>query len=566
MAAVQGLLKKHDTFEVDLQMHQQRIDELQRQGEELINAGNHHAKNIGTRMEQLVKHLILVKELAVRRLQKLRDNNAYMQFMWKCDVVESWIGDKEPHVRSTDFGRDLSSVQLLLNKQDTFDNGLNNFEHEGIQRVTELKDQLLEAEHEQSAAIEQRHQAVIQRWQQLLMNSLERRKKLTEAQAHFKNIEDLYLTFAKKASAFNSWFENAEEDLTDPVRCNSLEEIRALREAHTEFQKSLVGAEDDFRQLQELDRQIKSYNVGPNPYTWFTIEALSETWQNLQKIIKERELELQKEHRRQEDNDKLRREFARQANDFHQWLGDTPGEMMEASGSLEQQLDTIRRKAQDIKAQRAKLKKVEDLGALLEEHLILDNRYTEHSTVGLAQAWDQLDQLAMRMQHNLEQQIQARNQSGVSEEALREFSMMFRHFDREKLGRLDHQQFKSCLRALGYDLPMVDEGQPEPEFQRILDLVDPNRDGYVTLQEFMAFMINKETENVRSSEEIEMAFRALSKEFRPYVIAEELFANLTPEQADYCINRMKPYVDAASGRTIAGALDFEQFVQSVFMN
>ena len=38
-------------------------------------------------------------------------------------------------------------------------------------------------------------------------------------------MEDLYLTFAKKASAFNSWFENAEEDLTDPVRCNSVEEI-----------------------------------------------------------------------------------------------------------------------------------------------------------------------------------------------------------------------------------------------------------------------------------------------------------------------------------------------------
>ena len=105
----------------------------------------------------------------------------------------------------------------------------------------------------------------------------------------------------------------------------------------------------------------------------------------------------------------------------------------------------------------------------------LFSRYTEHSTVGLAQAWDQLDQLAMRMQHNLEQQIQARNQSGVSEEALREFSMMFKHFDKEKTGRLDHQQFKSCLRALGYDLPMVEEGQPEPEFQRILDIVDPNR-------------------------------------------------------------------------------------------
>ncbi|OUC44962.1 hypothetical protein D917_08726, partial [Trichinella nativa] len=94
------------------------------------------------------------------------------------------------------------------------------------------------------------------------------------------------------------------------------------------------------------------------------------------------------------------------------------------------------RKAVEVRAQRGHLKEIEELGALLEEHLILDNRYTEHSTVGLAQAWDQLDQLAMRMQHNLEQQIQARNQSGVSEEALREFSMMFKHFDKVKAGKL----------------------------------------------------------------------------------------------------------------------------------
>ena len=45
-------------------------------------------------------------------------------------------------------------------------------------------------------------------------------------------VEDLFLLFAKKASAFNSWFENAEEDLTDPVRCNSVEEIRVSFIAH----------------------------------------------------------------------------------------------------------------------------------------------------------------------------------------------------------------------------------------------------------------------------------------------------------------------------------------------
>lgn len=103
---------------------------------------------------------------------------------------------------------------------------------------------------------------------------------------HSIQVEDLFLTFAKKASAFNSWFENAEEDLTDPVRCNSLEEIRALRDAHDAFRSSLSSAEADFSQLAELDRQIKSYQVVSNPYTWFTMEALEETWRNLQKIIK----------------------------------------------------------------------------------------------------------------------------------------------------------------------------------------------------------------------------------------------------------------------------------------
>lgn len=53
--------------------------------------------------------------------------------------------------------------------------------------------------------------------------------------------------------------------------------------------------------------------------------------------------------------------------------------------------------------------------------------------------------------------------------------------------------------------------------------MDPNRDGYISLQEYMAFMISKETENVQSSEEIEHAFRAITSGERPYVLKEELY-------------------------------------------
>ena len=64
------------------------------------------------------------------------------------------------------------------------------------------------------------------RWQNLLADSDSRKQRLLRLQEQYRQVEDLYLTFAKKASAFNSWFENAEEDLTDPVRCNSVDEIK----------------------------------------------------------------------------------------------------------------------------------------------------------------------------------------------------------------------------------------------------------------------------------------------------------------------------------------------------
>ena len=98
---------------------------------------------------------------------------------------------------------------------------------------------------------------VIARWQKLLKESNDRKQRLLQVQEQFRQIEELYLMFAKKASAFNSWFENAEEDMTDPVRCNSLEEIFSLKEAHRQFQASLSSATADFEALAQLDKQIK---------------------------------------------------------------------------------------------------------------------------------------------------------------------------------------------------------------------------------------------------------------------------------------------------------------------
>lgn len=123
MAAVQGLLKKHDAFETDFAAHKDRCSDICEHGASLVAANNHHSDNIKQRCTQLEKKLENLNSLAIRRKTELLDNSAFLQFMWKADVVESWIADKENHVRSEEFGRDLSTVQTLLTKQETFDSG-----------------------------------------------------------------------------------------------------------------------------------------------------------------------------------------------------------------------------------------------------------------------------------------------------------------------------------------------------------------------------------------------------------------------------------------------------------
>lgn len=54
------------------------------------------------------------------------------------------------------------------------------------------------------------------------------------------------------------------------------------------------------------------------------------------------------------------------------------------------------------------LVKIEELGTRLEEKLIFDNTHTEHGRIDVAQKFNQLEQLNMRIQHNIEEQIQVR--------------------------------------------------------------------------------------------------------------------------------------------------------------
>ena len=127
--------------------------------------------------------------------------------------------------------------------------------------------------------------------------------------------------------------------------------------------------------------------------------------------------------------------------------------------------------------------------------------------------------------------------SGVTEEQLRDYTDSFKAFDKDNSGCLDHQELKTVLRALDLNLPVVEEGQPDPEFEAILQQIDPNADSTVSLDEFIRFMIHRETVNIETAKEVSTAFRAAAGE-KAFITQAELKKTLTAEQAvsESCFN------------------------------
>ncbi|ELK37929.1 Spectrin alpha chain, erythrocyte, partial [Myotis davidii] len=557
LQGVQNLLKKHRRLEGELMAHEPAIQNVLDMAEGLGDKAAVGREEIQERLAQFVQHWEQLKELTKARGLQLEESLEYLQFMENAEEEEAWINEKEAMVARGDSGDTLAATQSLLKKhegldndfavhearvqnvcaqgegilsKDTLDASVQSFQQERLGKITDLKDQLVAAQHSQSKAIEERHAALLRRWEQLLAACAAHRQKLLEKQLPLQKAEELFMEFAHKASAFNHWCENAEEDLSENVHCVSLNEIRQLQKDHEAFLASLAKAQEDLNYLRELDQQIKSLHVPSSPYTWLTMEVLERMWNHLPDIIKEREQELQKEEERQVKNFEMCQEFEQNASAFLQWILETR-KLIRFLFSLPSlgvvpwvtlSLLLFQRKQKEIQLMKRQLTKIEDLGDNLEEALVLDIKY---STIGLAQQWDQLYQLGMRMQHNLEQQIQAKDTIGVSEETLKEFSTTYK------------AQFLILL---------------------------SDRKGYVSLEEYTSFLIDKESENIKTSDEIENAFQALA-EGKNYITKDDMKQALTPEQVSFCASHMQQYVDPR-GRSHPAGYDYVGFTNSFFGN
>uniref|UniRef100_A0A3Q4G786 Actinin alpha 3b n=1 Tax=Neolamprologus brichardi TaxID=32507 RepID=A0A3Q4G786_NEOBR len=296
---------------------------------------------------------------------------------------------------------------------------------------------------------------------------------------------------------------------------------------------------------------------GINPYTNLSPQDISTKWDTVsQHLVPLRDQMLQEEVARQQANERLRRQFAAQANIIGPWIQTKMEEISHVSvdiaGSLEEQMNSLKQYEQNIINYKSNIDKLEGDHQLIQESLIFDNKHTNYTMEHIRVGWEQLLTTIARTINEVENQILTRDAKGISQEQLNEFRASFNHFDRKRNGMMDPDDFRACLISMGYDLGEV-------EFARIMTLVDPNNTGVVTFQAFIDFM-TRETAETDTAEQVMASFKILASD-KNYITVEELRRELPPEQAEYCITRMTRYVGPDCP---AGALDYISFSSALY--
>ncbi|XP_027727011.1 alpha-actinin-2 isoform X1 [Vombatus ursinus] len=497
----------------------------------------------------------------IRRLERLE--HLAEKFRQKASTHESWAYGKEQILLQKDYeSASLTEVRALLKKHEAFESDLAAHQ-DRVEQIAAIAQELNELDYHDAASVNDRCQKICDQWDRLGTLTQKRREALERTEKLLETIDQLHLEFAKRAAPFNNWMEGAMEDLQDMFIVHSIEEIQSLITAHEQFKATLPEADGERQAIMsiqnEVEKVIQSYNIrisSSNPYSTVTMDELRAKWDKVKQLVPVRDQSLQEELARQHANERLRRQFAAQANAVGPWIQNKMEEIARSSiqitGALEDQMNQLKQYEHNIINYKNNIDKLEGDHQLIQEALVFDNKHTNYTMEHIRVGWELLLTTIARTINEVETQILTRDAKGITQEQMNEFRASFNHFDRRKNGLMDHEDFRACLISMGYDLG-------EAEFARIMTLVDPNGQGTVTFQSFIDFM-TRETADTDTAEQVIASFRILASD-KPYILADELRRELPPDQAQYCIKRMPAYSGPGS---VPGALDYAAFSSALY--
>ncbi|XP_052341502.1 alpha-actinin-1 isoform X49 [Oncorhynchus keta] len=613
LSEIKALLKKHEAFESDLAAHQDRVEQIAAIAQELNELDYYDSLSVNSRCQRTCDRwdalgaLTQKRSEALQRTEKLLEtiDQLYLEFAKRAAPFNNWMEGAMEDLQDTFIVHTIEEIQVStveeiqvstveeiqvstveeIQVSTVEEIQVSTVEEIQVSTVEEIQVSTVEeiqvstVEEIQVSTIEEIQVSTIEEIQvstieEIQVSTIEEIQVSTIEEIQVSTIEEIQVSTVEEIQVSTieeiqvSTVEEIQVSTIEEIQVSTIEEIQGLSTAHEQFKATLPDADKERGAIlgihSEIAKIVATYHVnmaGTNPYTTINPQDINAKWDKVRQLVPQRDQALIEEHARQQNNERLRRQFANQANVIGPWIQTKMEEIgrisIEMHGTLEDQLTHLRQYEKNIVNYKPKIDQLEGDHQLIQEALIFDNKHTNYTMEHIRVGWEQLLTTIARTINEIENQILTRDAKGISQDQMNEFRASFNHFDRDHSGTLGAEEFKACLISLGFDI--ANDAQGEAEFSRIMSIVDPNRVGVVTFQAFIDFM-SRETADTDTADQVMASFKVLAGD-KNFIMADELRRELPPDQAEYCIARMAPY---SGTDAVPGALDYMSFSTALY--
>ena len=108
---------RHQAFESEIQSNKDRLEKLIEEAEKLKAEKPEFADVVQPRIDELKQQWRDLEDTTKAKGEKLFDANRHILYEQNCDDIDGWINEIESQIVTEDVGHDLTTVNLLVQKQ-----------------------------------------------------------------------------------------------------------------------------------------------------------------------------------------------------------------------------------------------------------------------------------------------------------------------------------------------------------------------------------------------------------------------------------------------------------------
>ncbi|XP_068176796.1 spectrin beta chain, non-erythrocytic 1-like isoform X2 [Antennarius striatus] len=280
---------KHQAFMAELRSNREWLDQVQKDGALLVSEKPETEAVVTEKLAALHAMWAELEATTQTKAQCLFDANRAELFTQSCADLDQWMGGLEGQIQSHDCGKDLTSVNILLKRQQMLETQVEVRQRE----VVALQSQVtaLGQEVGDTGAVEGRRRLLENKFQELL-EPLQRRRCLLvasrEVHQFHRDLEDEIL-----------WVQERMAVATATDHGNNLQTVQLLIKKNQTLQKELAGHQPRIDDLLERSGVHLKESSSPDAVRRRLAE-LQQLWAQVQEETAQRHARLQEAHRAQQ--------------------------------------------------------------------------------------------------------------------------------------------------------------------------------------------------------------------------------------------------------------------------